>query len=96
MTPLLQFVDVSFFYEQRAVLENVSFCVEQGECSALIGPNGIGKTTLLRLAAGVLAKDLDGLGVPNTFKVFWRMSASCRLQSMAVYRRSDYIGFASS
>lgn len=55
MTPLLQFVDVSFFYEQRAVLENVSFCVEQGECAALIGPNGIGKTTLLRLAAGVLA-----------------------------------------
>jgi iron complex transport system ATP-binding protein len=51
---LLQFVDVSFSYEQRRVLQGVSFCVEQGECGALIGPNGIGKTTLLRLAAGVL------------------------------------------
>lgn len=55
MTPLLQFVDVSFSYEQRSVLEDVNFSVEQGECGALIGPNGIGKTTLLRLAAGVLA-----------------------------------------
>ena len=55
MTPLLQFVDVSFSYEQRSVLEDVSFSVEPGECGALIGPNGIGKTTLLRLAAGVLA-----------------------------------------
>ena len=55
MTPLLQFVDVSFSYEQRRVLENVSFCVEAGECGALIGPNGVGKTTLLRLAAGALA-----------------------------------------
>lgn len=55
MTPLLQFVDASFSFEQRSVLENVSFSLERGECGALIGPNGIGKTTLLRLAAGVLA-----------------------------------------
>jgi ABC-type cobalamin/Fe3+-siderophores transport system ATPase subunit len=54
VTPLLQFDDVSFFYEQRRVLEDVSFSVEAGECAALIGPNGVGKTTLLRLAAGVL------------------------------------------
>jgi iron complex transport system ATP-binding protein len=55
VTPLLQFVDVSFSYEQRCVLQGVSFSVAGGECGALIGPNGIGKTTLLRLAAGVLA-----------------------------------------
>jgi iron complex transport system ATP-binding protein len=54
VTPLLEFVDVSFSYEQRPVLGNVRFALEQGECAALIGPNGIGKTTLLRLAAGVL------------------------------------------
>ena len=46
---------MSFSYERRSVLDDVSFTVEQGECAALIGPNGIGKTTLLRLAAGVLA-----------------------------------------
>ena len=55
MTALLQFIDVSFSYEGRSVVEDVSFSVEQGESGALIGPNGIGKTTLLRLAAGVLA-----------------------------------------
>jgi ABC-type cobalamin/Fe3+-siderophores transport system ATPase subunit len=55
VTPLLQFVDVSFSYEQRSALEDVSFSIEPGECAALIGPNGIGKTTLLRLAAGMLA-----------------------------------------
>jgi iron complex transport system ATP-binding protein len=48
-------VDASFSYEHRSVVEHVSFSLEQGECGALIGPNGIGKTTLLRLAAGVLA-----------------------------------------
>jgi len=55
VTSLLEFTGVSFSYEERSVLEEVSFCVEEGECGALIGPNGIGKTTLLRLASGILA-----------------------------------------
>ena len=55
MTPLLQFADVSFSYQQHLVLNDVSFSIEAGECGALIGRNGVGKTTLLRLAAGVLA-----------------------------------------
>jgi iron complex transport system ATP-binding protein len=52
--PLLQFVAVSFSYEQSSALEDVTFSIEPGECTALIGPNGIGKTTLLRLAAGIV------------------------------------------
>ena len=36
------------------VLKNVSFNVEAGERIAIIGPNGIGKTTLMRLLAGDL------------------------------------------
>lgn len=54
MKPLLEFGNVSFSYEGRSVLGDVDFALESGECAALIGPNGIGKTTLLRLAAGVL------------------------------------------
>lgn len=55
MTPLLEFLNVAFYFEQRPVFDELAFTIEQGECAALIGPNGIGKTTLLRLAAGVLA-----------------------------------------
>jgi len=54
VTPLLEFVDVSFNYDRRPVVQGLNFTVEQGECAALIGPNGVGKTTLLRLAAGTL------------------------------------------
>ncbi len=55
MRTLLQFMDVSLSYGRHSVLEDLSFSVEEGECVALVGPNGVGKTTLLRLAAGVLA-----------------------------------------
>src|SRR6202048_4999139 len=37
-----------------AVLSNINFNIEAGERVAIIGPNGIGKTTLMRLLAGEL------------------------------------------
>jgi ABC-type cobalamin/Fe3+-siderophores transport system ATPase subunit len=54
MNPLLRFVDVSFNYGDRSVIQSAGFDLHEGSCTALIGPNGIGKTTLLRLAAGIL------------------------------------------
>ncbi|WP_263418179.1 ABC transporter ATP-binding protein [Terriglobus albidus] len=54
MTPLLRFENASFRYSGRQVLENISFSVRSGTCTALIGANGVGKTTLLRLGSGAL------------------------------------------
>jgi ABC-type cobalamin/Fe3+-siderophores transport system ATPase subunit len=54
MTPLLRFESVSFAFGPKSILDSVSFYLEEGRCAALIGPNGVGKTTLLRLAAGLL------------------------------------------
>jgi energy-coupling factor transport system ATP-binding protein len=49
--------DVSFSYEDRLVLDSVSLEVRRGEIVALAGPNGVGKTTLAKLAAGLLDPD---------------------------------------
>lgn len=54
MTPLLNFSGVSFSYQGRTIFSDMDFTLPRGECAALIGPNGIGKTTLLRLASGML------------------------------------------
>jgi iron complex transport system ATP-binding protein len=55
VTPLLEFAQASVGYGDRLVLSEISATVLDGECIALVGPNGIGKTTLLRLAAGTLS-----------------------------------------
>jgi len=47
------FQDVSFSYEQP-VIENLSFEISRGEFIAVLGPNGSGKTTMLRLILGLL------------------------------------------
>ena len=48
---------VDFAYNGQPVLQDVGFEVAAGEFLALIGPNGGGKTTLLKLMLGLLAPD---------------------------------------
>ena len=54
MSCLLRLSGVHFDYQGNSVLRQASFDLEEGSCSALIGTNGVGKTTLLRIAAGAL------------------------------------------
>jgi zinc transport system ATP-binding protein len=49
----LRFDSVSFSYGEVRVLENASFHIHQGEFVALVGPNGSGKTTVLKLLLGL-------------------------------------------
>lgn len=46
-------------YNNRPVLENVNFSVETGEICCLLGPNGVGKTTLFRTVLKLM-KPLEG------------------------------------
>ncbi len=54
-TPIVEFADVCFSYEREEVLHNVSLKVPKRALVACVGPNGGGKTTLLRLTLGLLA-----------------------------------------
>ncbi len=47
----ITFDNVSFAYNEKEVLHDVSFVAKQGEITALVGPSGSGKSTLTRLAA---------------------------------------------
>ncbi len=48
---LIEFRDVTFGYEEKVVLRNVSFVFEKGKTYALVGPTGGGKTTTASLLA---------------------------------------------
>lgn len=49
---LIKLDDVSVSYEERKILNNISWTVKQGEFWQLIGPNGSGKSTILSLITG--------------------------------------------
>jgi ABC-type Mn2+/Zn2+ transport system ATPase subunit len=52
--PVIALHDVTAGYDDRPVLEDVSLDVDRGSLLAIFGPNGGGKTTLLKLIAGIL------------------------------------------
>src|SRR5919199_2053533 len=49
---MLRLADVSKWYGAQRVLDEVSLAVGSGEKIALVGANGVGKTTLLRIVQG--------------------------------------------
>ena len=51
---MIELKDVTYGYTDKAVLRNVSVRFEAGGMYAVMGANGCGKTTLLRLVAGIL------------------------------------------
>ena len=53
--PLLEVRELEGGYGEYRVLEGVSLYLDKGEVVALLGPNGHGKTTLMRMISGLLA-----------------------------------------
>ena len=55
MNPSILVRNLTFAYQDRAVLHGVSLSVEKGEMAGILGPNGSGKTTFIKILSAVLS-----------------------------------------
>ncbi|HHP7243742.1 MAG TPA: ABC transporter ATP-binding protein, partial [Elainellaceae cyanobacterium] len=55
--PLIELRGVSKRFGSNAVLDDVDLTIHRGEAVAIIGPSGTGKSTILRIIAGLLLPD---------------------------------------
>lgn len=67
---ILSVEELEFLYRNRKILRKVAFSIEEGEIVAILGPNGVGKTTLLKCLNKILrpkggAVHLDGNNLFN-------------------------------
>ena len=61
--PVVVFENVSISFEDKRVLEDISFTVEPGETRIILGPAGCGKSVLMKLANGLLCPDAGSIHV---------------------------------
>ena len=83
---MIEFKNVSFSYEKnRPVIQDLSFSIGEGEAVGLIGANGAGKSTVMKLILGLLAGTgtilVDGIGVNKNTLAQIRRKAGLVLQN---------------
>lgn len=80
----------SFSYSSKPLLENINLQVGEGERACLIGPNGCGKTTLLRIASQDLLPEQGKVKIVGTNTEFFQVPAIEHFSGSA----RDYLGCA--
>ena len=85
--------DVSFRYPgtERCALERVTLTISRGECVALVGRNGAGKTSLLKLVCGLYDPDegavlLDGIDIRRFHRETYQLMISAVFQDFCRYQ----------
>ena len=63
--PVLKIEKVSLSFKKRQILENINFTLNQGEILGLLGPNGVGKSTIFNLIIGLLKPDYGNIIINN-------------------------------
>ena len=66
---VLEVKNISFSYGDELIFENISFSIKKGDVLCILGPNGTGKTTLIKSLNGI--HDIDSgeifINGKNTF-----------------------------
>ena len=72
MIPTLKLDHISKVYNKQTVVDNLSLCLYEGEIFGFIGPNGSGKTTILKMICGLTGIStghifIDGYDIDKNF-----------------------------
>ena len=62
---IISFENVSLSYGDRLILDNINFKINQGEIFGMLGPNGVGKSTIFNLITGLIKPDNGKIKINN-------------------------------
>ena len=65
LKPIIKLDKVSFSFKKRPILDTISFNLNQGEILGLLGPNGVGKSTIFNLITGLLKPNYGSIIINN-------------------------------
>ena len=84
-------------YKEHYALHNVSFDVKKGECVGIIGTNGAGKSTILKIITGVLNPTAGNVEINGRISALLELGAGFNMEYTGienVYLNGTMIGFS--
>ncbi len=84
--PTIELKDITFEAEEKCIVRNVSIAFEEGITTALVGPSGGGKSTVLKIAAGLI--------VPTEGEVLYRgrdVNEMSRAENLAFRKDAAFV-----
>jgi len=63
--PIISIENISLSFGKRKILDNVSFKINHGEILGMLGPNGVGKSTIFNLITGLIKPDYGKVKFDN-------------------------------
>ncbi len=63
---IISFENISLSYGNRLILDNISFKINESEIFGMLGPNGVGKSTIFNLITGLIKPDSGCIKLNNT------------------------------
>ena len=62
---ILRLRDISLFFDKRKILENINLDLNEGQILGLLGPNGVGKSTIFNIITGLLRPHYGSVFINN-------------------------------
>ena len=73
---IIEFQNISLSYGSRLILDNINFKINEGEIFGMLGPNGVGKSTIFNLITGLISPDYGSIIIDtktvNKFPIYQR------------------------
>ena len=63
--PIISFENISLSYGNRLILDNINFKIHEGEIFGMLGPNGVGKSTIFNLITGLILPNGGKIKINN-------------------------------
>ena len=63
---IISFEHINLYYGNRLILDNINFKINEGQIFGMLGPNGVGKSTIFNLITGLIQPNSGKIKLNNT------------------------------
>jgi len=76
LKPIIKLNKLTLSFGKRKILDNVSFTINEGQILGLLGPNGVGKSTIFNIITGLIKPDYGSIiinsKIVNDYPIYLR------------------------